>query len=110
MRVDHTAPDELPHGVPVQAGELPVAAPGHQDDGLGGGGHQAGAADVLLQTVGDQADDLIPVGGGEAGVVEEDNTAVLQVMLPPLHWKVAKYLAKSVISAQEIYAAMYIKT
>ena len=94
------APDEIPHGVSVQPGELSEAAPGHQDDGVGGAGQQAGAAHVLPQTVGDQADDLPLLLAGEAGVVEEDNTAVLQVMLPPLHWQVAKYVANSVISAQ----------
>ena len=62
------------------------AAPGHQRDGVGGGGKQTGTAHVLLQTVGHQAGDLRLVLAGEAGVVEEDNTAVLQVMLPPFHW------------------------
>ena len=32
------APDEIPHGVSVQPGELSEAAPGHQDDGVGGAG------------------------------------------------------------------------
>ena len=82
--------DEMPHGVSVQPGELSEAAPGHQDDGVGGGGHQTGAAHVLLETVGDQADDLQLVLVGQTGVVEEHNTAVLQVMLPPLHWEVTK--------------------
>ena len=84
------APDEVSHGVPVQPGELSEAAPGHQQDGVLGGGQQTGAAHVLLQTVGDQADDLRLVFGGEAGMVEEDNAAVLQVVLPPLHWHIAK--------------------
>ena len=42
------ASDEMPHGVPVQPGELSVAAPGHQDDGVRGGGHQTGTGHVLL--------------------------------------------------------------
>ena len=62
---------------------------GNQEyEGLGGGGEPAGGADVLPQAVGHQAGHLGLLVAGEAGVVEQDHTAVLQVVLPPLHWEV----------------------
>ena len=70
--------------------ELSVGAPGQEYEGLGGGGEPAGGADILPQTVGHQAGHLGLLAAGEAGVVEQDYTAVLQVVLPPLHWEVTK--------------------
>ena len=81
-RVSSDKPDD---GLLVEAGELLVAAPAHQDEGFAVTRKSAGCAHKLPHTAGEETDETGDLRTAQTGVVEQHDTAVLQVVLPPLH-------------------------